>query len=38
MNLMERLPRLEQVINYRDLIGEYPLLLAVRVLASAGLL
>jgi len=27
MNLIERLPRLEQVINYRDLVGEYPLLL-----------
>ena len=38
MNMTERLPRFEQVMNYRDLVGEDPSLLAVRVTASAGLL
>ena len=38
MNWTARLPRFEQVIDYRDLLGQYPLLLALRVLSSACLL
>ena len=33
-----RIPKIEEVINYRDLIGDYPIIFAIKIVSSLALI